>query len=135
YPSLTSGTDLILCRNVLIYFDRETVRRVAERLLRCLAPGGWLIAGPSDPLLSELARFETVTKSHGLVYRRAPDGWHSLRSEPSLPREQPEGPAAPTLARDPPGADHDAGHEGSTWGPPAPVAAPVAPEAPPERAR
>src|SRR5262249_141034 len=46
YPSFANGTwgmDLILCRNVLIYFDRETVRRVAERLYRTLADGGWLV--------------------------------------------------------------------------------------------
>ena len=35
YPSTVTGTrdlDLILCRNVLIYFDRDTIRAVAERL-------------------------------------------------------------------------------------------------------
>ena len=45
YPSAASGIwgmDLILCRNVLIYFDRETVpRRVARRLYDTLAPE-WL---------------------------------------------------------------------------------------------
>src|SRR6266478_6447425 len=46
YPSFGTGTwgmDVILCRNVLIYFDRETVRNVAWRLHEALAPGGWLI--------------------------------------------------------------------------------------------
>jgi chemotaxis protein methyltransferase CheR len=54
YPSLVTGTldiDLILCRNVLIYFDQDTVARVARRLFAALAEGGWLITGPSDPLV------------------------------------------------------------------------------------
>jgi chemotaxis protein methyltransferase CheR len=73
YPSVSTGTtalDLILCRNVLIYFDAETVRRVAARLRAALAPGGWLLTASSDPPLAELAPFATVVTPHGVVYRR-----------------------------------------------------------------
>lgn len=86
YPSLASGTwgmDVILCRNVLIYFDRETVKHVAERLFRSLAPGGWLIAGPSDPPLSELAPFETVVTRDGVFYRHGREGHREFRSTAS----------------------------------------------------
>src|SRR2546423_4075039 len=51
YPSLVGGTqamDLILCRNVLIYFSEATARRVVERLEGCLADGGWLVAGHAE---------------------------------------------------------------------------------------
>ena len=53
YPSLFSGIwgmDLILCRNVLIYFDAETITRVARRLIDSLSTDGWLLLGSSDPL-------------------------------------------------------------------------------------
>lgn len=40
--------DLIMCRNLLIYFDRQTQGRVVERLIAHLRPGGWLILGHSD---------------------------------------------------------------------------------------
>jgi chemotaxis protein methyltransferase CheR len=74
YPSLVSGTwgmDLILCRNVLIYFDRETIRRVALRLYQSLAPGGWLIAASSDPPLRDHAPFAVLAhEEEGLVYQR-----------------------------------------------------------------
>ncbi len=73
YPSYATGTwalDLILCRNVLIYFDRETVRAVAGRLYESLAEGGWLITASSDPPLGAEAPFETVVTDHGLFYRR-----------------------------------------------------------------
>jgi len=43
--------DAILCRNVLIYFQDETARRVVESLTRALAPGGSLLVGTSESLL------------------------------------------------------------------------------------
>jgi chemotaxis protein methyltransferase CheR len=75
YPSLATGTlniDVILCRNVLIYFDRDTVARIARRLFAALAEGGWLITGPSDPPLWDHAPFETKVTEAGVFYRRSP---------------------------------------------------------------
>jgi chemotaxis protein methyltransferase CheR len=40
--------DLIVCRNVLIYFDPSTVARVSTLLERSLAPGGMLVLGAAD---------------------------------------------------------------------------------------
>jgi chemotaxis protein methyltransferase CheR len=52
--------DLIFCRNVLIYF-RETERlRVVERLLRHLAPDGYLFLGHAEGLASHLASVRAV---------------------------------------------------------------------------
>jgi chemotaxis protein methyltransferase CheR len=42
--------DLILCRNVLIYFDKETRVRVLQRLLAQLSPGGYLFLGHAESL-------------------------------------------------------------------------------------
>ena len=39
---------VIFCRNVLIYFDEATTKRVIENLTSCLAPGGYLILGHSE---------------------------------------------------------------------------------------
>ena len=66
------GFDLILCRNVLIYMDGPDVARVARRLFDHLAPGGWLLAGPSDPPLWDHAPFRTAITPAGVVYRRPP---------------------------------------------------------------
>jgi chemotaxis protein methyltransferase CheR len=49
YP-LPGKFDLVFCRNVLIYFDAESKRRVIERLLARLAPGGILFLGHSESL-------------------------------------------------------------------------------------
>src|SRR5262249_23304972 len=65
------GMDLILCRNVLIYFDADTVAHVARHLFASLAEGGWLITGPSDPPLGSAAPFDTTVTDAGVFYRRA----------------------------------------------------------------
>jgi chemotaxis protein methyltransferase CheR len=73
YPSVANGTagvDLILCRNVLIYFDEDTVRWTAQRLFQCLAEGGWLVIGPSDPPLWDYAPFGTTITPGGVLYQR-----------------------------------------------------------------
>src|SRR5262249_32848942 len=42
--------DLILCRNVLIYFDEARRAEALARLVRALKPGGWLLVGYSETL-------------------------------------------------------------------------------------
>ena len=42
--------DIILCRNVLIYFDRPTQEAVLDRLCRNLKPGGWIMLGHSETI-------------------------------------------------------------------------------------
>jgi chemotaxis protein methyltransferase CheR len=48
--------DLILCRNVLIYFDAETVRRVLASFDRALAHSGTLVLGAADVLCASASR-------------------------------------------------------------------------------
>jgi chemotaxis protein methyltransferase CheR len=59
--------DLILLRNVIIYFDAETKRRVIESVAHQLRPGGWLIVGHTEALLDYPASLEPVVPT---VYRR-----------------------------------------------------------------
>jgi chemotaxis protein methyltransferase CheR len=47
-PLRGAGWDVILCRNVLIYFRRSIAARVVERLAGALRPGGWLFLGASE---------------------------------------------------------------------------------------
>ena len=42
--------ELVFCRNVIIYFDRETQQDVLGRLCRCLKNGGYLFMGHSETL-------------------------------------------------------------------------------------
>jgi chemotaxis protein methyltransferase CheR len=62
---------VILCRNVMIYFDRETRAGLVKRLTGSLEPGGYLLVGHAESLIGT---------DHGLsyvqpaVYRRPPNG-------------------------------------------------------------
>jgi chemotaxis protein methyltransferase CheR len=50
---------VIFCRNVMIYFDRETQAGLVRRLGACLEPGGYLFVGHSETL---------TAIDHGLEY-------------------------------------------------------------------
>ncbi len=59
--------DVIFCRNVVIYFDKPTQRRLFDRFAEILAPAGYLLVGHSETLFRVSERFELIGKS---VYRR-----------------------------------------------------------------
>jgi chemotaxis protein methyltransferase CheR len=82
-PPLGEGAfDLILCRNVLIYFDGETVERAIDGLERALRPEGMLILGSADTLCGTVRRLEQIGAG-----RPAPAARHT------------KGPGARTLRR------------------------------------
>ena len=68
---IRSVFDAIFCRNVIIYFDRETQRRLIGRLLEHLTPHGYLFVGHSESLfwLGEL-----VEPVRHTVYRKRSSG-------------------------------------------------------------
>ena len=48
--NVDNGFDIIFCRNVLIYFDRETQEKVINRLCQKLDKGGILFLGHSESI-------------------------------------------------------------------------------------
>lgn len=52
--------DLIFCRNVMIYFERETQAKLVEKFYQCLKPGGYLFIGHSESLCNHQHRFSYV---------------------------------------------------------------------------
>jgi chemotaxis protein methyltransferase CheR len=59
--------DMIFCRNVMIYFDREVRSRLIDDVIRLLAPDGLLVVGHSESLAGIGANLDTISPS---VYRR-----------------------------------------------------------------
>jgi SAM-dependent methyltransferase len=90
--------DLILCRNVLIYFDDARRAEALARLTRALKPGGWLLVGYSETLRDQP---ELVAEAHA-VYRKLSAISHQPSARPAVAPRSPTMPApvaAPHVAR------------------------------------
>lgn len=59
YP-FTTEFDLIFCRNVMIYFDRETQQALVEKMMPHLVRGGYLMIGHSETLSGFRHRLSAV---------------------------------------------------------------------------
>ena len=77
YPSLLNNTnamDVILCRNVLMYFTAERAKQVAEGLYRSLVDGGWLIVSPAETSNVQFSAFTAVEFPGAFLYRKMAAG-------------------------------------------------------------
>jgi two-component system, chemotaxis family, CheB/CheR fusion protein len=66
-----SHVQILLCRNVLIYFDSLTQKHILNRLHYALDPGGVLFLGKSESKLSESVLFRPIN-SRWRIFRRLP---------------------------------------------------------------
>jgi chemotaxis protein methyltransferase CheR len=74
---MVGQVDVIFCRNVLIYFDMKSRRRVIDAFYDRLVPGGYLLLGHSESLLNVSTAFELVHLREDLVYRKPLGAWRS----------------------------------------------------------
>ncbi|MGU3539077.1 CheR family methyltransferase [Methylobacterium sp. A54F] len=74
--------DLILCRNVLIYFHADTVAGIVRALGRRLRPGGWLLIGHAEPNPAFSGWLSAVNLPGTVAYRRLEDGPPALQGAP-----------------------------------------------------
>ena len=65
-----AGFDLILCRNVLIYFSVDVARRVVQRLGDHLDAHGWLLVGHAEPDVARFSAFRTVNVPGAVLYQK-----------------------------------------------------------------
>lgn len=73
YPNLNTNSvhmDIILCRNVTIYFDRETTRQVIGRFSGALVEGGWLFVGHAEPMAGMYTDYEVHNFPNAVIYRK-----------------------------------------------------------------
>jgi len=68
--ALLASMDVILCRNVIIYFDAATKKEVIGTFYEKLRPGGHLLLGHAESLINLSSAFELRHLREDLVYRR-----------------------------------------------------------------
>ena len=71
--------DCIFLRNVLIYFDRQSKLASIDHLRKALAPGGYIVTGPSEGVYGMMNGLERVEP---LIYRKAINGSTSTEQRP-----------------------------------------------------
>jgi chemotaxis protein methyltransferase CheR len=68
--SLMPRSDVVFCRNVLMYFGREETEACIQRIADRVAPGGYLFLGHSDSPGRMTGFFEPMRVADALCYRR-----------------------------------------------------------------
>jgi chemotaxis methyl-accepting protein methylase len=69
-PTESGLFDLVVCRNVLIYFDRDTQERLFDDFHAALAPGGFLVLGKVETLLGRARSLFAPVDARERVFRR-----------------------------------------------------------------
>jgi chemotaxis protein methyltransferase CheR len=88
YPSFATNTtnmDLVICRNVTIYFSGSVTRWVVNRFYNALTDGGWLVVGHSEPTLETYQKFQARNFPDTVLYQRSgqPGSLPNLASRPT----------------------------------------------------
>ncbi|MCP1488333.1 two-component system CheB/CheR fusion protein [Pseudomonas fluorescens] len=91
-----SQIDLIVCRNLLIYLDREVQRDILQMFHFALRPGGYLFLGSSESADGCLDLFVPVDKRNRIFRVRA--GSSGIRRAPTIPRGGYLRQSAPSIA-------------------------------------
>ncbi len=105
-PPHLDGFDLILCRNVLIYFEAETVAALMRAFGARLRDRGWLLIGHAEPNPAFAGWLDAVSLPGTVAYRRpgeAPPAEAGPPGQPSrtLAAPDPAGAAAGAAGADP----------------------------------
>ncbi len=67
---LPRRNDIILCRNVMIYFDEAEQKRLIEKFWHCLNPAGYLFVGHAESLFGLSQKFRMIHENNGTAYQR-----------------------------------------------------------------
>jgi chemotaxis protein methyltransferase CheR len=87
YPSAETQTDrmdLIVCRNVLIYFREEVIQRIVDRFHDSLVDEGWLVVGHAEPSQEIFHRYQVTNYPGTIVYRKSRVGQQGKPVDPLM---------------------------------------------------
>ncbi len=77
YLPFDGSFDVILCRNVLMYFSPETARQVLHHFHKSLAHDGWMIVSPSEASQTLMTEFSAVEFPGAIFYSKADAAAHT----------------------------------------------------------
>lgn len=104
YPSLMNNTnamDVIFCRNVLMYFNAERVKRVSGNFHRSLVDGGWLIVSATETSNTLFSSFMPVEFPGAVIYRKLEAARRLVAVKSQVLAPEPDGePAVTTVTID-----------------------------------
>ena len=82
--------DVIFCRNVTIYFNKETTREIVQKFHKSLNGGGYLLIGHSESLygLGCENEFELVDLKEAFVYRKVKPQRHLPHKEKAQEKDR-----------------------------------------------
>ncbi len=103
YPGITNGPDamdVIFCRNVLMYFSADRVKRIGRNFYQSLAHGGWLILSPVEMSNNLFPQFKQATFPTAILYRKPditePRG-NTVKYSGPMPSAQPDYGSMPVM--------------------------------------
>jgi chemotaxis methyl-accepting protein methylase len=70
-PPPAGGVHLIACRNVIIYFDRDTQERLFDHFHAALAPDGFLVLGKVETILGRARTLFAPVRGRERIFQRA----------------------------------------------------------------
>jgi chemotaxis protein methyltransferase CheR len=100
-PASPGGCQVVFCRNVLIYFERDDVVRVIARIHDLLPPEGFLFLGYSESLWQVTDLFRLGRTGRAFVYQRADsaEATDRRRAERRAPEINPRPPRSEVRGR------------------------------------
>jgi chemotaxis protein methyltransferase CheR len=88
-PFAPGTVDLVVCRNVTIYFSRETTKALVGRFRDALVGEGWLLMGPAETLWQLTDAFTLVPTGEAFAYRPVAAAVATPRREEPTPTARP----------------------------------------------
>lgn len=79
---------LVLCRNLLIYLEKEAQEKLMKRLARSLHPGGFLVLGKSEILIGEAREHFIPVSPKERIYQKVNTGDSALELIPESRRQE-----------------------------------------------
>ncbi|MCY1076067.1 CheR family methyltransferase [Archangium lansingense] len=95
----------ILCRNVILYFPPDVIRKIIARMSQALVPGGYLFMGPSETLRGISEDFELLRGGDAFYYRLKPPAPPVVSVAQSIPAPEPVQRGTPPAPTPPPTPD------------------------------